>query len=318
MLAARATQTERSLYVLVWPKAEARGAVEEEIHKEMGDQNPKCQPICHHIKVHSLRGILRSSSGGRGQRNMAWQCSGRTNTELIDNLFKNGLITSSRVRDAMAKVSPPRHAGIATPRRLLIRPVADSPQGIGHAATISAPHMHAAAAESLLPLLRPGCRVLDVGSGSGYLTAVLGELVGPAPGARGSSETARVVGLEHIQPLRDLGQRNMEKSEGGAAMLGEGRVRFVVGDGRKGWRRGEDDEKGWDAIHVGAAAAALPQELVEQLRSPGRIFIPVEEADGSGQYLWIVDKDAAGVVTKRKTYGVRYVPLTDPPHPRHQ
>ncbi|CAL3971790.1 hypothetical protein PZA11_005077 [Diplocarpon coronariae] len=243
---------------------------------------------------------------------MAWQCSGRTNTELIDNLFKNGLITSSRVRDAMAKVDRAHYCPDPASA------YEDSPQGIGHAATISAPHMHAAAAESLLPLLRPGCRVLDVGSGSGYLTAVLGELVGPAPGARGSSETARVVGLEHIQPLRDLGQRNMEKSEGGAAMLGEGRVRFVVGDGRKGWRRGEDDEKGWDAIHVGAAAAALPQELVEQLRSPGRIFIPVEEADGSGQYLWIVDKDAAGVVTKRKTYGVRYVPLTDPPHPRHQ
>lgn len=44
-----------------------------------------------------------------------------------------------------------------------------------------------------------------------------------------------------------------------------------------------------------------------------RIFIPVEDPNGSGQYIWVVDKDANGIVTKKKTYGVRYVPLTDAP-----
>lgn len=190
----------------------------------------------------------------------------------------------------------------------------DSPQSIGHAATISAPHMHASAAESLLPYLKPGARVLDIGSGSGYLTAVLAELVYPQEAdGKGEAGKARVVGLEHIKALRDMGERNMMKSERGKSLLGEGKVSFVVGDGRKGWSEGEDEEKGWDAIHVGAAAVELHQELVDQLRSPGRIFIPVEDPDGYGQHIWTVDKDAKGLVTKKKLFGVRYVPLTDAP-----
>jgi protein-L-isoaspartate(D-aspartate) O-methyltransferase len=131
--------------------------------------------------------------------------------------------------------------------------------------------MHASAAESLLPYLKPGVRVLDIGSGSGYLTAVLAELVYPQEGeGKGQAGKAKVVGLEHIKALRDLGEGNMRKSERGKQLLGEGKVSFVVGDGRKGWTEGEDGEKGWDAIHVGAAAVELHQELVNQLRSPGR------------------------------------------------
>jgi len=136
--------------------------------------------------------------------------------------------------------------------------------------------MHASACESLLSYLpvpspRP-LRVLDIGSGSGYLTHVLAELVG---------EEGRVVGVEHIRELRDLGEANMRKSEEGRGLLELGRVRFVVGDGRKGWvdpeaegeRKGEgqmEEERGWDAIHVGAAAVKVHEELIAQLRRPGR------------------------------------------------
>jgi len=223
-------------------------------------------------------------------------------------LFKSGLIKSSKVRDAMMKVDRAHYCPEPS------YAYEDSPQSIGHAATISAPHMHASAAESLLPYLKPGARVLDIGSGSGYLTAVLAELVYPQEeGGKGETGKARVVGLEHIKELRDLGETNMRKSERGKQLLGEGKVSFVVGDGRKGWREGEDGEKGWDVVHVGAAAVELHQELVEQLRSPGRIFIPVEDADGYGQYIWTVDKDAKGEVTKKRLFGVRYVPLTDAP-----
>lgn len=162
--------------------------------------------------------------------------------------------------------------------------------------------MHASAAESLLPFLHPSARVLDIGSGSGYLTAVLAELVG---------NEGKVVGLEHIQALRDLGESNYGKSERGKELMKEGKVRFVVGDGRKGFR--EEGQGGWDAIHVGAAAVELHQELIEQLKSPGRIFIPVEDPNGFGQHIWTVDKDGEGKVKKERLYGVRYVPLTDAP-----
>jgi protein-L-isoaspartate(D-aspartate) O-methyltransferase len=127
--------------------------------------------------------------------------------------------------------------------------------------------MHASAAESLLPFLGPESKVLDIGSGSGYLTAVFAELVHDGTAASGNG---KVIGLEHIKQLRDMGATNMAKSERGRWLMEEGKVEFVKGDGRRGWKEGLKEGEGYDAIHVGAAAAELHQELVEQLRSPGR------------------------------------------------
>jgi protein-L-isoaspartate(D-aspartate) O-methyltransferase len=310
---------------------------------------------------------------------MAWRSSGSSNTALVENLWTNGMLSSPVVKAAFLRVDRAHYA----PRK----PYEDSPQSIGHAATISAPHMHANAVESLLPWVLPmpasassgstelkdglGAdisvnsdaeeqdsssssssnntkkrnfspvpstlqgvpgrprRVLDVGSGSGYLTHVLAELAGP---------DGIVVGVEHIAALRDLGQHNMAKSPEGAALLAAGRARFRLGDGRRGWIEPSpggaapavggptgapaggagpadrtEQEGGWDAIHVGAAAVELHADLVDQLRCPGRMFIPVGGGDNRDQYIWTVDKDVDGTVTKKKLYGVRYVPLTDPP-----
>ena len=148
-------------------------------------------------------------------------------------------------------------------------------------------------------------RVLDVGSGSGYLTHCIAELIG---------DGGRVVGIEHIEALRDLGRANMARSAEGREMLKIDRVEFVVGDGRKGWKEGEESgaAKKWDAIHVGAAAAKIHEELVEQLGKPGRMFVPADDEDGVGQHIWVVDKDGQGCVTKKKLYAVGYVPLVDP------
>ncbi len=240
---------------------------------------------------------------------MAWQSSGASNAELVENMWRNGLITKPEVKAAFLKVD----RGFYAPEA----PYEDSPQDIGYGATISAPHMHAAAAEELLPFVLPQGgstparprRVLDVGSGSGYLTQVLAELAG---------DGSIVIGVEHISALRDLGERNMAKSDHGRALLAAGRVRFRVGDGRKGWVE-DGGEKGthgwgWDAIHVGASATEVHQDLLDQLRSPGRMFIPVDASAGSSsQHVWVVEKDVHGEVTRKKMFGVRYVPLTNAP-----
>ncbi|KAK1056641.1 hypothetical protein LTR74_014754 [Friedmanniomyces endolithicus] len=221
---------------------------------------------------------------------MAWRCSGPTNEALIENLTRNNLITQPRVQRAMLLVDRAHYSPSA--------PYEDSPQPLGHRATISAPHMHAAACESLLPFLHPGARVLDIGSGSGYLTHVLAELVRPG---------GRVVGVEHIEALVEMGVRNSGKSAEGRGLLEGGGIRFVRGDGRLGW----EGEGPYDAIHVGAAAKGFHQALIDQLRAPGRLFMPVEE--GHMQHIYVIDKKEDGTVTRTKEMGVRYVPLTDAP-----
>lgn len=205
------------------------------------------------------------------------------------------------------------------------RPYEDAPQPIGWGATISAPHMHASAAEALLPFLRQGARVLDIGSGSGYLTAVLAELV---LGQDNDNDTidlddnknsqTKIIGVEHIIQLRDLGEKNFKKSDRGKELISAGFVRFVLADGRKGWNEDSQNDaskaSGWDAIHVGAAAKELHDELIDQLKCPGRLFIPVEDSKTKEQWIWQVDKDVDGLLTKVRREPVRYVPLTEAPN----
>jgi len=224
---------------------------------------------------------------------MAWRCSGSTNVELIENMASNGLINSARVRDAMRKVD---RANYVLDKRDAYE---DAPQRIGHGATISAPHMHAHASEYLLPYLQAGSKVLDVGSGSGYLTAILHYLVSPGNG----QPVGKVVGIDHISELVDWSVENLKKDGLGPA-LESGRVEMIAGDGRKGYVAAGP----YDCIHVGAAAPTIPQELVDQLAQPGRLFIPVGTAL---QEVIQVDKDDRGNVHEKRLFGVMYVPLTD-------
>jgi protein-L-isoaspartate(D-aspartate) O-methyltransferase len=170
--------------------------------------------------------------------------------------------------------------------------------------------MHAHACEHLIDYLHPGSRVLDIGSGSGYLTHVLANLITDQNSTSPDQPDSHVIGIDHIQELVDLANANMKKSPDGCELIESSNVKFVKGDGRLGWKEGGP----YDAIHVGAAAASLHPTLVEQLRAPGRMFIPVESEDGDHQqYIWVIDKKADGSVTKKRVFAVAYVPLTDAP-----
>ncbi|KAF9479317.1 protein-L-isoaspartate O-methyltransferase [Pholiota conissans] len=219
---------------------------------------------------------------------MAWRCTGKSNAQLVANLKHNGIIHSDKVAAAMNAVDRGNYVLRSW------EAYEDSPQYIGHNATISAPHMHAYAVEHLLPYLRPGARVLDVGSGSGYLVAVLHHLVSPG---------GVVVGIDHIKGLVDDSVINLRKDGMGQA-IDDGEIVMVTGDGRAGW----SENAPYDAIHVGAAAPSIPEALLEQMASPGRMFIPVGEYM---QYIEQVDKDAHGHISKKDVMAVRYVPLTD-------
>ncbi|KAG5979936.1 hypothetical protein E4U55_004559 [Claviceps digitariae] len=238
---------------------------------------------------------------------MAWRCSGLTNSQLVENMWRNGLITDRRAKEAFLKVDRAHYAPMSA--------YEDSPQPIGHEATISAPHMHAMAIENVISHLvpsntSPAPRALDIGSGSGYLTHLMAELVG---------NRGLVVGLEHIRALQQLGESNMRKSSEGKEMLESGKVRFRLGDGRLGFqepaRIGEEKHgTAWDVIHVGACAKELHRSLIDQLKAPGCMFIPIEDDEGGVmQSVWRILKDENGKITKENICGVRYVKLTSPP-----
>ena len=120
-------------------------------------------------------------------------------------------------------------------------------RSIGHGATISAPHMvrrgplvlsrnltlrgqHAHALENLLPSLQPGATVLDVGSGSGYLCAVLHHLVSPT---HPEAPQGKIIGIDHIPELVEWSKRNLINDGLGHA-LDDGKIVMVAGDGRLG------------------------------------------------------------------------------------
>ena len=129
------------------------------------------------------------------------------------------------------------------------QPYKDCPQKIGFNATISAPHMHCYALEWLVGHLNPGSNALDVGSGTGYLTLAMALMVGQdTPGV--------VVGIEHIPELVSDSVRNIRTNW--AHLLDSGKIHMVAGDGRAGY----PSHAPYSAIHVGAAAPSIPEDLI--------------------------------------------------------
>ncbi|KAF3438658.1 hypothetical protein FNV43_RR21422 [Rhamnella rubrinervis] len=194
---------------------------------------------------------------------------------MVEHLQRYGVISSKKVAEVMETVDRALFVPDGNP------PYLDSPMGIGYNATISAPHMHATCFQLLEENLQPGMRALDVGSGTGYLTACFALMVGPQ---------GRTVGVEHIPELVASSIQNIEKVQ-------------LHHYGRLGW----PEAAPYDAIHVGAAAPEIPPALIEQLKPGGRMVIPVGNIF---QDLKVVDKNSDGSISVRSETSVRYVPLT--------
>jgi protein-L-isoaspartate(D-aspartate) O-methyltransferase len=168
------------------------------------------------------------------------------------------------------------------PLELRVLSYKDDPVSIGFGQTISQPYMAALMAQCLA--LRGTELVLDVGTGSGYSAALLGALA------------ERVVSIELIEALARLARQNLKRT------AWDRNVTVVSGDGSVGYR-----ECGpYDAISVAAAAPDVPNALVEQLRDPGKMVIPI--GSRMEQSLVIVTK-RDGVVESRVETHCRFVPL---------
>ena len=248
----------------------------------------------------------------------AWTCHGRTQRDLVDRLRQAGIVKTDAVQKVLEWVDRANY----TPKD----PYMDAPQGIGLGQTISAPHMHAHVLEEIYPYLvgkeegEGGHEItlLDVGAGSGYLTAALGRWIQPLPNESpilGSGVRGKVYGLEVHRALVDLSTANIRKADGD--LLETGVVSLQVGDGWKGL----PSEAPFDAIHVGAAADGMPYELVAQLKVGGIMIIPIggqteiqnlykiERISASNSDSFEFDLHDYRITT---LLGVRYVPLVRP------
>jgi protein-L-isoaspartate(D-aspartate) O-methyltransferase len=226
---------------------------------------------------------------------MAWTASGDSNESLINNMRKLNLIQHDDVANAMKAVDRKNYCKADEKAKYAYQ---DSPQEIGYNATISAPHMHGMCLELLRDyILRPGARVLDVGSGSGYLSACMAVML------QQNNIAGKVFGIEHMEPLVEQSIININK--GNADLFSSGILNVRAGDGYAGL----PDDAPFDCIHVGAAAPEVPKALLEQMRPGARMIIPVGP-QGAQQFLMQIDRLPDGQWMQSKISGVQYVPLT--------
>src|SRR6476661_8485772 len=200
---------------------------------------------------------------------------------MVEKQLRPRGIDDPRVLRVMAKV--PREKFVA--KELEKCAYEDRPLPIGFEQTISQPYIVAFMTQALKP--KPTDRVLEIGTGSGYQAAILGELV------------AEVYTIEIVRPLAQRAATVLNA-------LGYKNVLVKGGDGYKGW----PEHAPFDAIIVTAAPDHVPQPLVEQLKEGGRMVIPVGKT--FAQELLVLEK-RGGVVKQTAALPVKFVPLTRDP-----
>ncbi|GMR22255.1 MAG: protein-L-isoaspartate(D-aspartate) O-methyltransferase [Acidobacteriota bacterium] len=199
---------------------------------------------------------------------------------MVDEQLVRRSIRDERVLDVMGRIE--RHRFVPDDRRL--NAYGDFPIAIGAQQTLSQPYVVALMTEALM---LEGCeKVLEIGTGSGYQTAILAELA------------AEVFTVELVEELATAARERL-------GCLGYENVRYRVGDGRLGW----PEEAPFDAILVAAAPGELPVGLREQLVLEGRLVIPVGPVDLQELELHERDRKEPSGFRVARLGAVRFVPL---------
>ena len=199
---------------------------------------------------------------------------------MVDEQLVTRSIQSKTVLDAMRAV--PRH--LFVPGNMQSRAYDDNPLAIGQGQTISQPYIVAYMTEQLEQI--PGRKILEIGTGSGYQTAILACL------------GYEVYSIELLEGLA-------AKAEKTLADLGYKNVVIKTGNGFAGW----PEEAPFDAIIVTAAPKKIPENLVDQLREGGKMIIPVGPFN-SVQSLKLLTKKDNGIIEK-DLFSVRFVPMVE-------
>lgn len=196
---------------------------------------------------------------------------------MVESQLRARGVYDARVLDAMARI--PRHE--FAPERYRSQAYEDHPLPIGEEQTISQPYIVALMLQALA--ISPNDRVLEIGTGSGYVTALLAELA------------SRVVSIERHASLSDSAAALLSR-------MGYRNIQIVIGDGSRGYPQSAP----YDVIIVSAAAPELPRELVAQLAEGGRMIVPVGLED-SQQLQFIEMRDRRPNLILREL--CRFVPL---------
>ena len=199
---------------------------------------------------------------------------------LIDSLIKEGWLKTPRIIEAFERIKrvdflPEDMKDMAEMNEAL---------PIGDGQTISQPLVVAFMLEQLEP--EPGDKILDIGAGSGWTTALLAEIVG---------KKGKVFGIEIVPELKEFGERNVHKYN----FIEKGIVKFIGGDGSKGYQ----EEVPFDRILASASAKEVPQAWKEQLKIGGRIVAPI------GSSIWMIEKESEESFKKVEYPGFAFVPL---------
>ena len=198
---------------------------------------------------------------------------------MVNHLILDRRILSNEVKQAFLET--PRE--LFVPEHLKNYAYADTPLEIGNGQTISAPHMVAIMVEDLN--LKKGQKVLEIGAGSGYHAAIVSKIVG---------EKGHVYTIERFSELAKNAEENLKKAD----IIN---VTVEVGDGSEGLEKYQP----YDCIYATCAAPDIPKPLIDQLKDPGKLMVPV----GYKMCTLILLEKIQGKITKKNLGGCAFVPL---------